>query len=432
MPFTSLPIPSAELSTVAADARAAIDARRNRITPAYHTWTRATNVAMLGDSLTGLESKDSVNGRKMQHSWHNWLNIFLNNRINWVLNPATDVRSFGVAGNTAEQILARVPDVLATSADTVLVMAGANNISVDLPAVLAPKVTAIWDAIRTGGKQVIAAEILPLLDSVKNANVNETNDILRVEAAKRGIPIITWSDETRVGAYANPELFTVALGDVGVHLGQFGSVVAGRRAAFVLDKWIQKTAFAIPASGSADWITRNPYMTGGTTVPTDWSANNFGGGAVPTTSKRAWTAGGELTNTWFNVALTSGPLTGGVNVQIYQTVASSGLVAGDWVRPVGRVIIHPRSNWQSINFHCTFSNDSTCYSYGLFDGGTGSAQVTPDAVHAGMMMGIIVGPKVQVTAAAVASGFIYCTLGMLGYGSVSVSRMGVVKTTAWP
>ena len=407
------------------------------MSPSYQTWTPASNVAMLGDSITGLESKVSVNHRTMQGSWHNYLNIFLNQRITWVNNPATDVRSFGVGGNTAEQILARVPDVLATAADTVLVMAGANNILADTPAVLAPKVVAIWEAIRTGGKQVMATEILPLLDSFKNARVNATNDILRIEAAKRGIPFVIWGNDVRSGTYARADLFTLAMSDIGVHPGNFGGPVIGRIAAQQLDKWIQPTAYVIPAAGlvtaGGAWVTRNATMTGGSssTSPTDWYATTFGAGVgTASVSVRAWTAGGELSNRWFNVSLSAGPLTSGVNIQGLQTGGTSGLVAGDWVQCVGRVIIHQKSNWQSFNFNAFFVGDSgVCANYGLFDGGTGTAQIIPDAVHEGVITGIILGPKTQVTANAIA-GTIYCTLSMYGYGSASVAQMGVIKTTA--
>lgn len=405
------------------------------LSPSYQTWTPASAVAMLGDSITGLEVKYSVNNRAMFTTWHNYLNIFLNQRITWVNNPATDVRSFGVQGNTAEQILARVPDVLATAADTVLVMAGTNNLASNTPAVLAPKVVAIWDAIITGGKQVMATEILPRLDSTINSKVNATNDILRIEAAKRGIPFVVWGSDVRSGPYARADLFTLSLGDIGVHPGNFGGPVIGRIAAEQLDKWVQPTPYAIPAAGlvtaGGAWVTRNAYMAGGTTIPTDWFATAFGGGVgAVTTSKSAWIAGGELSNTWLNVKLASGPLVAGVNIDCYQSAGASGLVANDWVQPVCRVIIQPRSNWQSFNFKALFNGDSgTCGSYGVFDGGTATAQIIPDGVHEGQITGIILGPKTQVTANA-AAGAIYCTLAMYGHGSVSVSQMGLLKTTA--
>ena len=438
--ITGLGTAATAASTAFATAAQGNKADTALMSPSYQTWTPASNVAMLGDSITSLEAKTSANHRTMGGTWHNFLNIYLNQRIAWVNNPATDVRSFGVAGNRAWQILARVPDVLATGADTVLVMAGSNDISIDPAATIATNVVAIWDAIITGGKQVMATEILPLLDTVKNARVNATNDILRIEAAKRGIPFVIWGTEIRDGPYAKADFFTLAVSptpDVGVHPNLIGNTVIGRIAAAQLDKWVQPTAYAIPAAGLVTaggvWVTRNAYMTGGTTAPSDWYATAFGVGVgTLTTSKRIWTnyLSPGVDAVWFHASLTAGPLTSGVNIQGSCSAGASGLVAGDWVQPVGRIIIHSRSNWQTIGFNAFFAGDSgTCANYGVFDGGTATAQVIPDNVINGQVTGIILGPKTQVTANA-AAGIIYCTLSLSGYGSASVSQMGLMKVSA--
>lgn len=408
-------------------------AQRDLLAPSYASWTRATKVALLGDSITTLDTYSSVSNRKFYHSWTNWMNIFLGNRLTWAYNPDTDCFNFGVGGNTAEQILARVPDVLATDADTVMVMAGANNmLSGDTHTTLAPKVIAIWDAIIAGGKQVIALEILPLLQPAKNQYVNQTNALLKVAAEARGIPFVVWGSAVRDGPYAKYDLFTNgALTDIGVHPGLFGGPVIGRIAAEQLDPYIQATEFAIPAAGlvtaAGDWVTPNAYMTSGgsgSTAPTGFSASNFASAGAPAVSKVEW-----LTSNWFKCVVPAGPSTGGTNMSVYQAGASTGLVNGDWVRPVARIIIEKGSHFNLINFNASFVGDSSNVGvYGLFDG-TGTTAIYPDMVHDGALTGIIVGPKVQVTALA-AAGDIYCTLTLYGYGTAMVSQMGLIKTTA--
>jgi hypothetical protein len=414
-------------------------AQRALLAPSYSSWTRAAKVAMLGDSLTGLDGYHSVSNRKFYHTWHNWLNIYLGQRITWAYNPATNSYSFGVGGNRAEQILARVPDVLATDADTILVMAGANNILSDTPAILAPKVIAIWDAIIAGGKQVMATEILPLMDSNKNKYVSPTNSLLKVAAEQRGIPFVVWGKEVRDGPYARADLFfNGGLTDIGVHPGIFGGPVIGRIAAEQLDPYIQPAPFQFPAAGlvtaGGSWVTRNASMSGGSssTAPTDWYARNFdsaGAGALSTVAWAASGGSGELTQNWFKVVIPPGPLTGGTNIQTSQNPGASGLVAGDWVQPVGRITLDQNSHFSRFNFNAFFQGDSgTVSSYALYDG-TGTTGILTETVHEGRITGIVVGPKVQVTASSL-NGSIYCTLSVYGYGTAMVSQMGVIKTTA--
>lgn len=405
----------------------------------YSDWTPASAVASLGDSITDLDTYNSATNRIFYHTWLNWTNIFLGQRITWVANSATNEFNFGVSGNTAEQILARVPDVLATAADTVLVMAGTNNLhsGSDTPAVLAPKVAAIWDAVIAGGKQVLATEILPMTDSTKNKSVAATNRLLKIAADSRGIPFVVWGDSIRDGPYAKTDLFTAqGLGDIGLHPGPFGAVALGRIAAAQLDSYIQPVIFPIPASGlltaGGAWVTRNAYMSGGSgsTVPTDWAVAEFSGAGTPAVSKVAVTAGGQLTQNWLRVIIPSGPLTGGTGIQAYQAagVANNGLVEGDWIRPVARIRLNRNSNFSRFQFSAIFAGDAGVVSYGLFDNASASNVLTT-TVHDGEITGIVMGPKVQVTQAAI-DGLSYCGLTVYGYGEVSVSQMGLIKTTA--
>lgn len=406
------------------------------ISPRYSYWKQAHNIALLGDSIVSLHDHAFLETNRYYSlkSPYNWANIYMRQRINWVKNTTVSpaLYNFGVGGNTAAQIRARVPDVVATAADTVMIMAGANNM---LPASYTREgtvadVIGAWDDIRAGGKQVIALAIMPLYDSAtKHVLLTETNARLEEEAFKRGIPFIKWPIELTNGVYANPDYFTVAINDIGVHVGNAGGALIGKYLARQLDPWVQKTPYAIPASNSSAWKTPNPYMTGSGAFPTSWATWGTGGAGAgtATTSYMDWAAAGDATMRWWKINMTAGALTGFFNSIVQNSAANHQLVAGDIVQPICRFrTLKQGQNIQRIVMFLSFVNDANCKSFGVFESSASELTPYPETLIDTQMEGVIMGPPVAVTAGA-ASGAISCSMTVYGYGTWYLAQQGVIK-----
>jgi hypothetical protein len=237
-----------------------------------------------------------------------------------------------------------------------------------------------------------------------------------------------------MGGYANPRMFTIAGGvsgtrnDIGVHPGNIGAIRIGEILAPQLDPWVQTTSFAVPPSGDAKWRTRNPYMTGGTTLPTDYSCSAISGGLTPTTSKEAWTAGAEMTVTWTKVVVAQQAMTAGVVLSTFQLAPTHGLIAGDTIRPICRVMIpEGQNNWQHIMIGQTSSGGSLTTSLSNGDDSIDQRTAVADGTLGRPVYGLMIGPPVTLDAVG-AGDTLTATVTAYGYGTFYVAQMGVIKT----
>ena len=235
---------------------------RRRRGNGYPDWVRAEKIAFYGDSITDNSSAVSTdNIYSYAWSWPQWAQSILRGRFT-LATRADGTIDFGTSNKTAADLAddeqAYLPEVAASGADTIFVMAGANQNGNDA-AGLAAEVDALWGVLQGLGFQVIGSEITPNFDSEPaDAIVTGCNALLPALARARQIPFFT--------------LPTLEAGDFsdGVHLHADGGMKVGYALASFLDRFVSETAYPIPAAASTRWATKNP--TGlGASVPTDWT-----------------------------------------------------------------------------------------------------------------------------------------------------------------
>lgn len=184
--------------------------------------------------------------------------------------------TFGKSGLTTASLITYVlPDVLLLAPGTLLIeMSGANDIlqSVAEGTTVANRV-AMWTAMLAAGVDVVACEVLPMIESAPlvatgdNADIVSLNAALKAEAATLGIQWIEWPASLFDGSEAEATLWEVD----GIHPNPAGCRIMGQHVLDQLGTRIAETEFQFPDATSPQWISANPYMTGGTTIATGWT-----------------------------------------------------------------------------------------------------------------------------------------------------------------
>lgn len=270
-----------------------------------------THVIEVGDSIT---DRSTVRNTPYNHveinpsGWGAALRIISGQRLQSISRSATGVVSvpgndldFGYSGINANQYLlgtgsgpgaewlgSHIPieavEAAAASAPlgTVIVChIGTNDIPSVSAATVSERVKALWTRLVATGLPVIGTDILQRgatysgWTSTLRDRVNQTNALLRSSWQASGLwAYRQWDDliDKDVNGYAVATEFPVdqlhPTSRTGFRLG--------------LDLWnlfqpyVTASPFTIPAIGSANWVTPNPYVTGGTTLATSWEANSLG------------------------------------------------------------------------------------------------------------------------------------------------------------
>lgn len=267
-----------------------------------------THILEVGDSITDRSTVRNTAYSAMETNPSGWgaaLRIVSGQRLQGLTRGATGLtevpgndRDFGYSGINANQYvnglgpgwsnpayvaIDAVEAVAATApAGTVIVChIGTNDLSGADAATTAARITALWDRLVATGFPVVGTDILQRGASYSGwtttlrDRVNATNALLRAAWRSSGLAAYRqWDDliDKDGNGYAATTEFPVD------HLHPTSRT--GFRLA--VDLWtlfqpyVNASPYTIPASGSASWVTPNPYVAGGTTLATSWEANSLG------------------------------------------------------------------------------------------------------------------------------------------------------------
>lgn len=267
-----------------------------------------THILEVGDSITDRSTVRNTAYNAMETNPSGWgaaLRIVSGQRLQGLTRGATGLtevpgndRDYGYSGINANQYLNglgagwsnpayvaidAVDAVAATApAGTVIVChIGTNDLSGADAATTASRITALWARLVATGLPVVGTDILQRgaaysgWTTTLRDRVNDTNTLLRAAWRSSGLAAYRqWNDliDKDVNGYAATTEFPAD------HLHPTSRT--GFRLA--VDLWslfqpyVTASPYAIPASGSASWVTPNPYVTGGTTLATSWEANSLG------------------------------------------------------------------------------------------------------------------------------------------------------------
>lgn len=114
--------------------------------------------AILGDSITANNSANTAHLLTLQnHGYFTWANTLSGKRLNFPL-----ANNFGVSGDRLDQILARVPNVMASGAEICFVLGGTNDLVQGTAfATMQANMLSILSQLLAAGVQPIVIPILP-------------------------------------------------------------------------------------------------------------------------------------------------------------------------------------------------------------------------------------------------------------------------------
>jgi hypothetical protein len=270
-----------------------------------------SHILEVGDSITDRSTVRNVPYDAMETNPSGWgapLRIISGQRLQGILRPATGVvsvpgndRDFGYSGINAGQyrlgsawgpgaewLGSHVPieavETAAASAPagTVIVChIGTNDLSSLTAAQTAASVQALWSRLVATGLPVVGTDILQRgatysgWTTTLRDRVNDTNTLLRAAWQSAGLAAYRqWDDliDKDVNGYAAATEFPVDQ----LHPTQRTGFRLGLDLWELFSPYVTATPFVIPASGSASWVTPNPYVAGGTTLATSWEVNSLG------------------------------------------------------------------------------------------------------------------------------------------------------------
>lgn len=231
------------------------------------------SVAWVGDSQTDRSSGTDVGAVSINtNSYASWVRILTKDTFETIKNLSRNDYDYGYSGETAAQILARMPDINSSMADTLLIQVGVNSITggrgVDGTV---EDIVAIWDSGLGAGKQVVGVEIFPHSLIPINDQIDSVNDRLELEASSRGILFIRFDNTLRIGdddgGLAKPEY----LEDI-THYNQVGCHAIAIQVSEQLTPYIT-TSSPFPPQGDSSIISSNYFWESGFTggLPNGWT-----------------------------------------------------------------------------------------------------------------------------------------------------------------
>ena len=267
---------------------------------------RAFRLAALGDSNTknGWDPFDVGGGLivTLADSWLRWVEAYSCYGVSVVYNG-------GVIGDKTADMLARLPNVVASDADAVTVMGGTNDIlgSVSLATIQA-NLSTMYETIVAAGKIVLAMEVLPAsqygsAQLLKLAQLNAwIGEYARTHPGVLVVPFYSELANPANGS-ANTDLLRLESGNY-LHLRAGGAMRIARRVWDVLKTIVPPFDPALGFNGHPLNAIGNGLMLGDVSgVATGWAVSTPDS-AVYTVSKVARTDGrpGE----WQRISVTSG------------------------------------------------------------------------------------------------------------------------------
>lgn len=330
----------------------------------------------VGDSITDrLSTRDApYNAVKMNSSgWGAALEVLSGQKIRSVSrgptglggNLAGNDRDYGVSGITAvgytmgaaagpgyEYLGAYVPivdvEANAGAADVIICHIGTNDIGGTDATTAANRIFALWDRLVATGKPVIGTDVLQRCDAysgwgtAERDKVNTLNALLRDGWAARGLAAYRqWDDliTKDVNGFAAATEFPVDF----IHPTQRVGFKLAKDLRDYLAPFIAGPAPTIPADGSANWVTPNPYVTGGTTLATSWTPASIGTLGTDYTVAKVTDADGTVWQRLTKITPQAFETAG-----IYARITSGVPAAGTACKVCARVRIPAGQDMQSI------------------------------------------------------------------------------------
>lgn len=246
----------------------------------------------VGDSMTvatGYASPAMYNGR----GYAAQMRSAMERRIE-IVGQADGKPHFAVSGVLATQLAAGGANhatfeaALASSADTLLVHAGANDVASagynqadTLAAILS-----MWDEVIASGKKLVGLPVVPCRSDHPEADYKTRqlalNVLLQAAAQNRRmvyLPGYASVLDDDADGYADSRYLIDT-----IHRNIEGAAIEGRYLAAMLSPRISlDPVIAIPASGSAKWVSANPYgsgTVGSNQTATGWTVGVAGTGTV--------------------------------------------------------------------------------------------------------------------------------------------------------
>lgn len=375
----------------------------------------ATFIAV-GDSITDRMStrNTAYNAVGMNCSgWGAALEVLSGQRIRSVARGATGIsgsaagndRDYGMSGITSigyrlgaaagagyEWLGSYVPanDVAAnaSSADVIICHIGTNDVAGGTADSVVNSIKALWAVLVATGKPVIGTDILqrcasyPGWSSTLRDRVTAINTALRAAWMSSGLKgYRQWDDlitKDASGYAANTEFpndYIHPTQRVGFKLGKdlwdfFTPYVAG-------------VAPTIPADGSASWVTPNPYVSGGTTLATSWTAASIGTLGTDYTVEKVTDGDGTV---WQRLTKITAQAfeTSGVYARITSGVPASGTVCRATARvrvPSGQALTSIALFVQQVNAPQA-SDYLEAFNHG---GGTSAASPISDGINSALL-----------------------------------------------
>ena len=397
------------LTGTVADARLPVTAQAATLAATY-TRPQGGRTALLGDSITDRNALFTIGGGYVTtpgagYFWQ--ANMHLRDAL-------TLVHEGGVSGEKTDQMLIRVPDVLATTPDICVVLGGTNDVFANrTTAQVTAGLTAIYDALRAGGVLRIAAGHIPPADSYTSGQrlvASQVNAwITDYCRASKGMVCVPWAAVLTDPTTGN---YLTGMATDGTHPSTSGAAFMGRVLAGALRPWIRQDGAALATSNTdPNNAITNGMMVGDTAGIADtYTVTNVGGTAVFAARKRART---DAPGYWQEIAMTSGAIT----LQADTGAAGTAWQVGDTVQ--GSLEIDTDSDLDALTKLQVFLQGSTAgggivnQSAGLYDSYT-SPRRTP--VH----RGVITTQPLLVTA----------TMAKLQL-RLHIAGTGIVRTSRW-
>lgn len=226
-----------------------------------------------GDSIT--EAGDSQR-RNLPGNYAKTTTSYWANAINNTFQDFYVLDGQGVASDTTVDLLARMDDVLLTSADIVIVMIGTNDLLADTPIqTISDNMADILDQIIAAGKKVVIQPVIhrtPVgaFEEGYNDRVDQLNASYRVLAAARSNDVVMAGDPVTYNQLLidNPSLVTID----DIHPISYGAWLIGGTLSPVLDSKILSKTPVGDTNYITDFTGTNGELRDGATgeVPDGW------------------------------------------------------------------------------------------------------------------------------------------------------------------
>jgi len=208
--------------------------------------------------------------------------------ISWVFYPSG---TFGVSGSTTAGMVARLPDVIASKNDIIVVYGGTNDLTQDVPAAtIFANLRTCYERLIDAGKKVIAVPISPRsgLTTVRQRTMNRVNTLIVDYCARKSyINPLGYRDI----ALADPRVYltdgtsdNVPIGGAsnvvgamtydGLHLSARGAFYQAMTIIAAAERWIARPQTAgMRAATQFDAYAASDNPTGNLLEAYPWTAN---------------------------------------------------------------------------------------------------------------------------------------------------------------